>query len=96
MNAECKLTASAVLLFAPCLVCLTGGCANSKQSQIDDAYRRGEISSLDRREMTRAANEQVWAKQEASRKQFEQQPTGKLAEKMVYEQPVDEPDGFSR
>ncbi len=65
------------------------GCAHSP---IDDAYRRGYISSADQRRLTRESVEEQTAAQNAAMQRFQQQPEyNPHAKKAVGEQPTEDP-----
>ena len=76
----------AASIVAAAVVC---GCAHSP---IDDAYRRGHISSADKRRLTRESMEEQTAAQNASMQRFQQQPDyNPHAKKAVGEQPTEDP-----
>lgn len=76
--------------FAAMIALAVIGCSDPQQAKLDDAYHRGDISSAQYREINNRTADANMARLEAERKQFDQQPQGKSAEKMVFPQPVDD------
>ena len=76
--------------FGMTIALAVAGCSDPQQAKLDDAYHRGDISSAQYRAVNNRTADANMAGLEAERKQFDQQPQGKLAEKMVFPQPVDD------
>jgi hypothetical protein len=73
------------------------GCGQSTQSAIDDAYRRGQISSADKQRLTEESNAKRVAAREASMQEFGQQPqSNPNYKKLVVPQRAEDPHHTGR